>query len=181
MAPWWLTGKDPDAGKDCGQEKKGTTGWDGWMASPSQWTWVSASSRSWWRTGKPGVLQSMGSQKSRTRLSDWTELNWLGYSVLWLKLWPMQLQFIWSGVKFPVLLINTPFSTMGVILRPVASWTMCIHLSVSKHISIYYVESEVWRRKSPWKCTCREKDAPYLPKCSRVREGQRAVRHMSAL
>ena len=38
-------------------------GWDGWMASPTQWTWVWASSGSWWQTGKPGVLQSMGSQR----------------------------------------------------------------------------------------------------------------------
>ena len=38
-------------------------GWDGWMASLTRWTWVWASSRSWWRTGKPGVLQSMGSQR----------------------------------------------------------------------------------------------------------------------
>jgi len=37
-------------------------GWDGWMASLTQWTWVWANSRRWWRTGKPGVLQSMGSQ-----------------------------------------------------------------------------------------------------------------------
>ena len=38
-------------------------GWEGWMASPTQWMWVWANSRRWWRTGKPGVLQSMGSQK----------------------------------------------------------------------------------------------------------------------
>ena len=50
-------------------------GWDGWMASPTQWTWVWAGSGSWWWTGKPGVLQSMGSQ-SRIRLSDWTEGFW---------------------------------------------------------------------------------------------------------
>ena len=50
-------------------------GWDGWMASLAQWTWVRVSSGSWWWTGKPGVLQSMGSQ-SRFR-QDWaTELNW---------------------------------------------------------------------------------------------------------
>ena len=36
-------------------------GWDDWMASLTQWTWVWANSGSWWRTGKPGVLQSMGS------------------------------------------------------------------------------------------------------------------------
>ena len=50
-------------------------GWDGWMASPTQWTWVWVSSRSCWRTGKPGVLQSIGVAKSLTWLSDWTELN----------------------------------------------------------------------------------------------------------
>jgi len=55
----WLIGKDPDAGEDWRQEEKGTTGWDGWMASPTRW-WVWASSGSWWWTGKPGVLQSMG-------------------------------------------------------------------------------------------------------------------------
>ena len=38
-------------------------GWDGWMASPTWWTWGWESSRSWWWTGKPGVLQSMGSQR----------------------------------------------------------------------------------------------------------------------
>ena len=38
-------------------------GWDGWMASPTRWTWVWASSGSWWWTGKPGVLQSTGSQR----------------------------------------------------------------------------------------------------------------------
>ena len=38
-------------------------GWNGWMASPTQWTWVWENSRSWWWTGKPGMLQSMGSQR----------------------------------------------------------------------------------------------------------------------
>ena len=38
-------------------------GWDDWMASPTRWTWVSASSGKWWRTGKPGVLQSVGLQR----------------------------------------------------------------------------------------------------------------------
>ena len=49
-------------------------GWDNWVASPMWWTWVSANCGSWWWTGRPGVLQSMGSQ-SRTRLNDWTELK----------------------------------------------------------------------------------------------------------
>ena len=41
-------------------------GWDGWMVSPTWWTWVWASSGKWWRTGKPGVLQSIGSQELDT-------------------------------------------------------------------------------------------------------------------
>ena len=53
------------------------TGWDGWMASPIQWTWVCVSSRWWWWTGKPGVLQFMGLQKVG---QDWvTELNWIAW------------------------------------------------------------------------------------------------------
>ena len=43
-----LIRKDPDAGKDWRQEEKDNRGWDGWMPSPTQWTWVWASSRSWW-------------------------------------------------------------------------------------------------------------------------------------
>ena len=49
-------------------------GWNDRMASPTQWTWVRANSGSWWWTGRPGVLQSMGSQ--RVRHNRATELNW---------------------------------------------------------------------------------------------------------
>ena len=49
-------------------------GWDGWMASPTRWTWVWVCSRSWWWTGRPGVLWFMGSQRV---WHDWaTELNY---------------------------------------------------------------------------------------------------------
>ena len=48
--------------------------WDSWMALPTQWTWVWVDSRSWWWTGRPGMLQFMGSQRVR---HDWvTEVNW---------------------------------------------------------------------------------------------------------
>ena len=50
------------------------TGWDGWMASLTQRTWVWTSFGSWWWTGKPGMLQSMGLQ-SQIQLSNWAELN----------------------------------------------------------------------------------------------------------
>ena len=51
-------------------------GWDYWMASPTQWTWVWASLGSWWWTGKPGVLQSTGCKElDSTEWLIWTELN----------------------------------------------------------------------------------------------------------
>ena len=54
-------------------------GWDGWMASPTRWMWVWGNPRSWWWTGRPGVLQFMGSQRVR---HDWaTELNWIFHCV----------------------------------------------------------------------------------------------------
>ena len=53
-------------------------GWDGWMASPSRWTWVWVNSGSWWQTGRPGVLRFMGSQRVG---HDWAiELNWTDWS-----------------------------------------------------------------------------------------------------
>ena len=49
-------------------------GWDSWVLSPTQWTWVWVNSGSWWWTGRPGMLQFMGSQRVG---HDWvTELNW---------------------------------------------------------------------------------------------------------
>ena len=52
-------------------------GWDGWMASPTRWTWVWVNSGSWWWTGRPGLWQFMGSQRVG---QDWaTELNWIYY------------------------------------------------------------------------------------------------------
>ena len=64
-------------------------GWDDWMASPTRWTWVWVSSRSWWMTGKPGMLQSMGLQRVR---HNWvTELNWTGLT--------MQGTLVWSLLR----------------------------------------------------------------------------------
>ena len=58
----WLTVKYPGAGKDRGQEERGKQRMICWMVSANQWTQVWANSRRLWRTGKPGVLQSMESQ-----------------------------------------------------------------------------------------------------------------------
>ena len=68
--------KDPDAEKDWRQEEKDDRGWDGWMASLTRWMWVWARSGSWWWTGMPGVLQSMGLR--RVGYNWVTEPNWNG-------------------------------------------------------------------------------------------------------
>ena len=66
-AKHWLIWKDPDGGKDWRQE-----------ASPTPWTWVWVNSGSWWWTGRPGILQAMGSQRFG---HEWvTHLNWFGFS-----------------------------------------------------------------------------------------------------
>ena len=67
----WLIGKNPDAGKEDGR-RRGQQRND-WMASPTQWTWVWVNSRCWWWTGRPGELQSMGSQSDATKQLNWTE------------------------------------------------------------------------------------------------------------
>ena len=75
-----------------GAEEEGDDrGWDGWMASPTQWTWVWVNFGSWWWTGRPGVLRFMGSQRVG---HNWgTELNWYYHLVL---------QKNCSGLTFPV-------------------------------------------------------------------------------
>ena len=91
----WLIGKDPDPGKDWRLEEKGDyRGWDGWMSPLTQWTWVWASSGSWWWTEKPGMLQSMGLWRLR---HDWvTELNWELYTM-----------FCFIGVNFKFIWLCT--------------------------------------------------------------------------
>ena len=87
-------------------------GCDGWMASLTPWTWVWASFGSWWWTGKPGVLQSMGSQRVR---HDWaTELNWrhlmtmimksINYPVFRTIFTYLSSGFKWKGLKHQCLL-----------------------------------------------------------------------------
>ena len=71
----WRIGKDADSWEGLGAGGEGDDrGWDVWMASLTWWMWVWVNSRSWWWTGRPGVLQFMGLQRVR---HDWaTELNW---------------------------------------------------------------------------------------------------------
>ena len=62
-------------GKTEVRRRRGNRGWDGWMASSTQWAWVWMDSGSWWLTGRPGMPRFMGSQRVG---HDWaTELNWI--------------------------------------------------------------------------------------------------------
>ena len=82
----WLTGKDTDAGKDWGWEEKGTTEDEmvGWHHQLNGLEFEQAP-RSWWWTGRPGMLQSMGSQRV---IHNWvTELNWTDYFSYSFPLW----------------------------------------------------------------------------------------------
>ena len=60
ITPLWLSGSLRSFFVGEGDDRR----WDGWMTSLTQWTWVWVSFGIWWRTGKPGVLQSMGLQKA---------------------------------------------------------------------------------------------------------------------
>ena len=76
-------------------------GWDGWMASLTQWTWVCVNSGGWWWTGRTGMLWFMGSQRVG---HDWaTELNWTEDSY-WLELllvpWIRRTNICWEGLCF---------------------------------------------------------------------------------
>ena len=76
-------------------------GWDGWMASQTQWTWVWVSSWSWWWTGKPGILQSMGLQ----RVGHNEQPNWIELASIWDEcncavVWTFfGIAFLWIGMK----------------------------------------------------------------------------------
>ena len=75
-------------GKIEGGRRRGRQRWDGWRASSIWWTWVWASSESWWWTGRPGMLQFLGLQRVG---HDWaTQLNWT-YQVKFLQLFFSQL------------------------------------------------------------------------------------------
>ena len=83
-------------------------GWDGWMASPTQWTWVWVNSRSWWWTGRPGVLRFMGLQRVG---HDWaTELNWTE-----LNDYPTKQLILLEVILFLKLSINDYITTMYLV------------------------------------------------------------------
>ena len=97
-------------------------GWDGWIASPIWWTWVWASSRSSWWTGKPGVLQSMGLQRFG---HNWaTKLNWMVNHVV-------------ARVRFFFALHD------WIILQCMYIHILFIHSSINGHLGRFYLSALV--------------------------------------
>ena len=120
----WLIGKEP--GKRCWERLKtegegDNRGWDGWMASLTRWTWVWASSGSWWWTGKPGVLQYMGSQRVGHHWA--TALNyWWGNS---------------SSEKLNSLPRSHSYSLTELGFKPWATWFTVYRF----HVPLFYFSS----------------------------------------
>ena len=85
-------------GKIEGGRRRGRQRMRCWMASPTQWTWVWASSGSWWRTGRPGMPQSTGLQ-NQTRLSDWTDCYAQTYMRQFSVCMYLFLKDIWKKIK----------------------------------------------------------------------------------
>ena len=120
-----------------GRRRRGQQRMRCWMASPTQWTWVWASSGSWWWTEKPGVLQSMGSHRVR---HNWvTVLNWVGKIALHVPNkakesyywnWPKSHDFCpWKNIKtsklvylFHLLGVGLDMGNQFLSLRKVHSW-----------------------------------------------------------
>ena len=133
--PWISWGWAPAGGEGVDR------GWDGWMASPSWWTWVWASSGNWSWTGRPGVLQSMGSQRVG---HDWaTELNWTEVSILLpTYLWHLSMSIVLSTYLPIVSIFPSTYlpitSIYGSTYLPMTSIHLCIFLSTYLwHLSVY--------------------------------------------
>ena len=82
----WLIGKNWCRERLKAGREGDNRGWDGWMASPTRWTWVWARSGIWWWTGKPGMLQSKGSQRVTTKCEHHSAHHWAT---------ELKLMFIW--------------------------------------------------------------------------------------
>ena len=94
-------------------------GWDGWMAgSLTRWTWVWVNSRSWWWTGRPGVLRYMGSQRVGHDLAtelNWTEVNWSNWAELKCYLFVLFLQVLSLWITKYTSIVKLKFSLSVVV------------------------------------------------------------------
>ena len=119
-------------------------GWDGWMASPTQWTWVWINPGSWWWTERSGVLQSMGSH-SQTWLSDRTELHWPipdseeGHHPNPMIL-PMKTLWLESPLKWTCESLTMPKGNEILLILVFKYW----HAWVLSHFSCVWLSATLW-------------------------------------
>ena len=115
-------------------------GWDGWMASPTQWTWVWVNSWCWWWTGRPGMLQFMGSQRVR---HDWG-LNWTELEKKFMKEF---IEFLHSTPK-PDVLIKLLLKSIAHSQSNFRELWFQLHIHflqfLNSHILTYYFKSSIW-------------------------------------
>ena len=112
-------------------------GWDGWMASPTQWTWVWVNSRSWWWTGRPGVLQSMELQRV---VHDWvTKLTELSRLEEQREIMILQPQF---GVIFTLCSLGAPWTWF---LH--GSWFFIILCHLKRQLAGFYTSKSMQTMK----------------------------------
>ena len=105
-------------------------GWDGWMASLTQWTWVWASSGRWWRTGKPGMLQSMGLQRFG---HNWATKKQQQLLLLLLLLRSLQILFLNSISEPLIMKPEITFSFSSYLFPKLLYWKMLYwHLCLVK-------------------------------------------------
>ena len=126
----WLTGKDSDAGRDWGQEVKRTTrGWDGWMASLTQWTWVWVNSGRWsQRVGHDWVTELNGTERRRVGWASQASPTWLENSRKrdWLR----------------------------ILLQLGSCWSSLVIQAVKNLPVMWETKFDSWVRKSPWRKQC---------------------------
>ena len=137
LATWWeeLTHlKTPWCWESLKAGEGDDGGWDGLMASLTQWTWVWVNSWSWWWTGRPGVLQSMGSERVR---HDWvTELNWTErWRGIWVKHWVFSMTFaFFKKLTISLFLIKVTDSLFSNLLLFIVSISF-------RHLQLFLIPS----------------------------------------
>ena len=127
-------------------------GWDGWMASLTQWTWVWVDSGSWWWTGRPGMLQSMGLQIVR---HDWVnELNWTSKAI-WSWSFPCSVivdySFTLLTSNWPVQIFLFPPDSVFIGYMFLRIFPFLLGCPVCWCLVFYSSPYDPWAGKIPWR------------------------------
>jgi len=125
----WLIGKDWCwEGLGAGGEGD-DRGLDGWMASPTRWTWVWVNSGSWWWTGRPGMLRFMGSQRVG---HDWaTELNWVSHFI-----YTTSLIAIHPSIQLKLLPISATVNNVAMSIQVHVCFEFVFSCSLDEHLEV---------------------------------------------